>query len=200
MTRESKIGLLVGLGFIIVVGILLSEHVAERTDPPAAALAAAGPAVRLGSAVPAGFFTVAPAVREGPLKLEPAEVVPTQADLRATLRAEANRPAAPIVALAASSLPVPPVDSTLTDLPVIGPSTAGVGGAVSVRMDRRGAEAPSATPAAATLYTVQPGDSLWRIAKAQTGNASAVAAIKDLNRDVLRGSDIVRPGMTLRLP
>lgn len=33
MTRETKIGLLVGLAFIIVIGILLSDHVNSSTDP-----------------------------------------------------------------------------------------------------------------------------------------------------------------------
>jgi nucleoid-associated protein YgaU len=33
MTRETKIGLLVGLAFIIVIGILLSDHINTSTDP-----------------------------------------------------------------------------------------------------------------------------------------------------------------------
>ena len=33
MTRETKIGLLVGLAFIIVIGILLSDHINASTDP-----------------------------------------------------------------------------------------------------------------------------------------------------------------------
>ena len=38
MTRETKIGLLVGLAFIIVIGILLSDHINSSTDPVPAAL------------------------------------------------------------------------------------------------------------------------------------------------------------------
>jgi hypothetical protein len=34
MTRETKIGLLVGLAFIIVIGILLSDHFSTATQPP----------------------------------------------------------------------------------------------------------------------------------------------------------------------
>ena len=33
MTRETKIGLLVGLAFIIVIGILLSDHIGSTTEP-----------------------------------------------------------------------------------------------------------------------------------------------------------------------
>ena len=51
MTRETKIGLLVGLAFIIVIGILLSDHINTSTEPPAAAWGAAygslvGPTIR----------------------------------------------------------------------------------------------------------------------------------------------------------
>ena len=33
MTRETKIGLLVGLAFIIMIGILLGDHISSSTDP-----------------------------------------------------------------------------------------------------------------------------------------------------------------------
>lgn len=64
------------------------------------------------------------------------------------------------------------------------------------------APAPAATtprpePRPASSYTVRPGDSLWRIAD-RTG--VSVAELKQANRDTLRGSDVVRPGMVLRLP
>ncbi len=49
MTRETKIGMLVGLAFIIVIGILLSDHMTSTTEPPKAALASAGPDVRRGT-------------------------------------------------------------------------------------------------------------------------------------------------------
>src|SRR5688500_1643917 len=38
MTRETKIGLLVGLAFIIVIGILLSDHFTSTIQPPPADL------------------------------------------------------------------------------------------------------------------------------------------------------------------
>ena len=53
MTRENKIGLLVGLAFIIAVGILLSDHLSTTDEPTPAPLPIAGSAVRqsLGDAV-----------------------------------------------------------------------------------------------------------------------------------------------------
>jgi nucleoid-associated protein YgaU len=74
------------------------------------------------------------------------------------------------------------------------------------------APAPTETPSTPTaqsspdsadtdyIYVVQPDDSLWRIANDELGNPSAVSAIKELNADVLKGGDTVRPGMRLRLP
>ena len=53
MTRETKIGLLVGLAFIIVIGILLSDHMTSTTEPPKAPLSVAGNNVRESIVTPA---------------------------------------------------------------------------------------------------------------------------------------------------
>jgi len=47
---------------------------------------------------------------------------------------------------------------------------------------------------------VQPGDSLIRIASEQLGDAKAYVAIKELNKDLLNGGDMITPNMKLRLP
>ena len=52
MTRETKIGLLVGLAFIIVIGILLSDHLTSATEPQQAQLAQVGGNVRNGVDAP----------------------------------------------------------------------------------------------------------------------------------------------------
>jgi LysM repeat protein len=49
-------------------------------------------------------------------------------------------------------------------------------------------------------YTVKAGDNLYRIASDHVGNPQAVAAIKELNKDVLKGGDGIRVGMRLKLP
>src|SRR5438094_142401 len=54
MTRETKIGLLVGLAFIIVIGILLSDHLTQTNEPQQAQLAQVAGNVRTGVAVPGG--------------------------------------------------------------------------------------------------------------------------------------------------
>ena len=54
MTRETKISLLVGLAFIIVIGILLSDHFRATQELPAAVLTNVGDAVRRAADTPGG--------------------------------------------------------------------------------------------------------------------------------------------------
>ncbi len=72
MTRETKIGLLVGLAFLIVIGILLSDYHSSVNDPTSAPLAVAGPNVREGTMTPA------PSAPSG--SVPPVTVVPAPAD------------------------------------------------------------------------------------------------------------------------
>jgi nucleoid-associated protein YgaU len=66
---------------------------------------------------------------------------------------------------------------------------------------------PQAVPAPAssvsqgfTWYTVKENDNLWKIASEQCGTGNAWADIKDLNKDVLRNGETVRPNMRIRIP
>jgi nucleoid-associated protein YgaU len=83
MTRETKIGLLVGLAFIIVIGILLSDHLTSSTEPPQAALGVVGNNVRQ--------TTVSPGVAAPPITavVAPQQVQPQQPVMT---QQEANRP------------------------------------------------------------------------------------------------------------
>lgn len=57
------------------------------------------------------------------------------------------------------------------------------------------------TPAPAERsYTVESGDSLSRIAKAQYGKASKWRAIYDANRDQIDDPDLIQPGQVLKIP
>jgi nucleoid-associated protein YgaU len=49
-------------------------------------------------------------------------------------------------------------------------------------------------------YQVQPGDNLWKIAKEQLGDASTVAAIKELNKANVKNWDVLPAGTKLRMP
>lgn len=328
MTRETKIGLLVGLAFIIVIGILLSDHLTSTSEPAMAPLAQAGESVREGVGMPG----VGGAAGEGasvtsvamapPSQVSPQQPVLTRQELTTpptpapvqivkiggpAAGAPASQdpqpvnigpsisPAAPVGAggeeIAGADSPIitrtpAPSDATLTQVaqqhgeelvtsdgaPVTSsPAPSGIklisntqvaeyvaqpGDSLS-RMasklmgsnskDNRqaiidanpslkadpnkviagkkylipipGGSAPTAavTPAQAPnespsrpaiasssqpeyWYTVKEGDNLWKIAESQLGDGTAYTAIKELNKDTLKGGDTVTVNMKLRLP
>ena len=82
MTRETKIGLLVGLAFIIVIGILLSDHLTSATEPQQAQLAQVADSVRTGVAVP-GAATANPPITAvtPPANVAPQAQVPTKEEI-----------------------------------------------------------------------------------------------------------------------
>lgn len=319
MTRETKIGLLVGLAFIIVIGILLSDHLSSTTEPPPAYLAQAGASVRQGVNVPGvppqpGANTV---TTIAPPTVIPQQQVPTQEELSAprprgvvqigigpvqTTETPTGTPPAttPPQVTFVDEQPTPgnptstsgttsgtPGDSTEPVTPndplaeiakrageeLVGldgkpiENTSGLannngakptelsngfreyraveGDTVSRMASRflgentpanrdlivranpslqknpdivvsgRTYNIPMTKPAQTAvvthtksdeapdngnIYTVQPGDSLWKIASNECGTPSAVASIKELNADVLKGGDTVQVGMKLKLP
>jgi nucleoid-associated protein YgaU len=87
MTRETKIGLLVGLAFIIVIGILLSDHMTSTTEPLKAPLSVAGNNVRESVMSPGSAPAVAAVGTQG--AVAPNQTVLTSADIAAP------QPAAP---------------------------------------------------------------------------------------------------------
>jgi len=66
------------------------------------------------------------------------------------------------------------------------------------------APAPASTgtsaAAAGRTYTVQPGDTLSKIAKEHLGNANAYMKIFEANKDQLTDPDKIRPGQVLQIP
>lgn len=66
--------------------------------------------------------------------------------------------------------------------------------------DTKPAPAAPTSTAHTRWYTVKDDDNLWRIAKSQLGDPNDWTEIRDLNRDVLKGSDTVRTNMRLKLP
>jgi LysM repeat protein len=109
MTRETKIGLLVGLAFIIVIGILLSDHLTTRGELPAAQLTQVGDTVRtatvnVASAQPP--LTPIPV----PTGVTPTAPVPTHDELTST-------PPTAIVQVGA-----PRSSSPAVNIPITGPN------------------------------------------------------------------------------
>ncbi len=73
---------------------------------------------------------------------------------------------------------------------------------VSAEAAPEGTEAPADVDDAAggRTYTVQSGDSLWKIAEAMYGNGANYTAIFEANRDLLDDPDKIHPGQELRIP
>ena len=111
MTRETKIGLLVGLAFIIVIGILLSDHMTSTNQPQQALLSQAAANVRESVTPPAPSRSAPPpvtAVRQ----ITPAAPVPTQAELQPA-------PPPPVIA-----------GPVVEDVRIGGPSAPATGGSI----------------------------------------------------------------------
>lgn len=325
MTRETKIGLLVGLAFIIVIGILLSDHLTTRGELPPAQLTYAGTNVRQGAAVPAPSYppitpVVAPTGVQpvlpvpthdeinlapgraivqvtGPQQLPPQPTVlvqpPTDTGAAITAaglddavvitRTPVGEPAVvadPLVALAVNNATpgntVSPADVDTIMVPVPSSGLAGApaplkpsvkeykaekGDTVSRMASRMmpggntnanrqmiidanpslkanpakvvlgqtylipvgtrddaavtagasveltgtatataGVTETKPAKASAPTYTAREKDTLWKIAADQLGNGTLWKEIRDLNKDLLKGGDVVKPGMTLKLP
>lgn len=96
-----------------------------------------------------------------------------------------------------AATPEPPVAS-VADAATASPE------AVPVSPDAapEGTEAPADTgeAAAGRTYTVQSGDSLWKVAEAMYGNGAKYTAIFEANRDLLDDPDKIFPGQELRIP
>jgi nucleoid-associated protein YgaU len=266
MTRETKIGLLVGLTFIIVVGVLLSDYMTSTREPLPAPLQMAGNELRNGLGQPRSDESSPVAMV--PPNVSPRQAVPTreeltpkpkqtsvavnnqpvspagqqQAPVPAALRDVAqrngeelvdanghpltNNNSQPVAKAVADSYTAEPGDSlSKIALKALGANTRANRAAIialnpslkenpnmivvgrvyaiptagdAVATNTPAAQQPANQPQ--TGYVVKPGDTLWSIAVDQLGDAGAISAIKDLNRDVLQDSDRIRPNMKLRLP
>lgn len=58
----------------------------------------------------------------------------------------------------------------------------------------------STAPGSSRTYTVKPGDSLSKIAKAFYGDMKRWNEIYEANRDRIKNPDLIQPGWTLRIP
>lgn len=298
MTRETKIGLLVGLAFIIVIGILLSDHMTSTTEPVAAPLANTAGNVRDSIAAP---VTDPPPITVVTQNITPRDTVSAHNDpgparsivqvgpghvdtIQIRQISAAHRTPEPGSNI---NIPVPQSDApgSIADIarangePLVDAgsnpgnnltngSPAGTGGRKytaqpgdtlsklagrflggntktnrdlivkansSLQSDPNKlivgrtyiiptaaseaapaqshpiaiappvptgpvASAPVASDQPQFWYVVKENDSLWSIAADQLGNGTAWTAIKELNADILKGTDSIHPNMKLRLP
>lgn len=237
MTRETKIGLLVGLAFIIVVGILLSEHLTTTTERPSAPLAEAGVGVREAVAVP-GINSSDPATT--PYRApEPVHPVPTARELSqpaSTIPPQVavgpgSDPKTPILITNTPTAPaiIPGVEKNestnpqpVTEPPVVtrvptdifanqhpiqtvaqqhGESVIPASPSVQSPTPVTSTGAPT-SPSKVREYTAQPGDTLSRIAALLPGGNTKTNrdAILALNPELQKDPNKVIAGRKYQLP
>lgn len=213
MTRETKVGLLVGMAIILLIGIIVSDLLVEpaATAPPALQRMAGGVERELATAEPTSNTSAAASqalpsrwAHPSPPAIERRRPVPTPAELDQTTPPpgfeNGNRPTAPIAAgriattqpqVITFDRPTTNPDAVADALPQPTPVPAAITPVTAT---------PPAQPASVGAITVGAGDTLYRIAERTLGDGNRWRELYEANRDTLKSPDLLRAGMTLRIP
>ena len=169
-------------------------------DPAAPVLAAptvavptvAAPAIVVAQQDPmAAASAPAPSVAIEPVLADPAPAASLSADPAPV----AVDPAATTVVVPAPVAPVAPVEPAAPEpVGVVAPPPAPAAGVAELAVD-----APAAKAALVSI-TVQPGFTLWGIAKAQMGDGVMYVQVFEANKDKIRDPDLIYPGQVFTLP
>jgi LysM repeat protein len=227
VTKETKIGLLVGLAFVIVIGILISDQITRSTEPPQAALGGAGNGVRQAVGTPGTSGATSPVTVVTPV-VTPQQTVATQAEVTNP------PPAVPIVKIGGPETPQQspqqsaalatddsknspaenkPADTSAVasnDTPVITPvptAPTATDTELSKVAEAHGEQLVAAddtkdAAGSAQTYVAQPGDSLSRIAAKFLG--SGIKSNRDLivkaNPSLQGNENMIIAGKTYQIP
>ncbi|WP_281855930.1 Ig-like domain-containing protein [Litoreibacter halocynthiae] len=97
--------------------------------------------------------------------------------------------------------PLPDVDAGVYRLRV---DEVDAGGTVTSRVEtpfqREAPEIATSAPQTATAVTVQPGFTLWAIARDRFGSGEQYVRVYEANRDLIRDPDLIYPGQVFALP
>lgn len=184
MTRESKLALIIGLAFFLVVSILISDHFSSASTSVPISIEPA----RANAQAAAHLMGVAErSIEDAPLQLpapptpDPEEEAPPQS---------------------------PPTPEIRMDPPLAGPeSVVGSGGAPAATPAVSGHDpvggfqpsSPTSTPEI-RLHHVKSGESLTSIARQHYNNASLWKELAAFNKDRVGPDGSVREGVTLAIP
>ena len=172
MARETRIGLLVALVFIITFGLVLSE-LTGRPSPAGRHIRAAIDTVTRSEYKPV-------VGKEVPGDIKPLALADD--DLEAL-----SRGAAPM-SLSATTDPI-------ADVRVRPAGSTGADGQINIRFHK-----PPEGFKRGDTYVIQPGDSLGKIARKRYGDEGLYMTIYEANRDVLSDPSIVVVGQEIVLP
>jgi nucleoid-associated protein YgaU len=180
MTRETRIGLLVGVGFIITFGLVLTELTGTGKPMP--------PTV----SVLDSTLALTPAEDISPVVVHPQEVPPA---LGVPLQPSPSPATAMMAAGQDAPAPLPSHASVQT------PEILAVASLAPAPAPAAPAP-PAAAPPAARTYTVRPGDSLIKIARKVygPGRDEDYRRIYEANRDKLTSPSLLAVGQVLVIP
>lgn len=155
----------------------------------------------IGTPVTSGQRPVAPANGMKQYKVEPGDNLSRIARKAMGADTKANRDAIIKANPALAADPNKVIIGQTYNIPVVAANPPAVTPVATPVATDRTAVAPRPTPVVTeNIYTVQPGDTLTRIARDQVGDPTAMAAIKELNRDLVKNWDVLQVGTKLRLP
>ena len=223
MSREAKIGLLVALAFLLVIGLLLSDHVTNVNREPPAPLLSTAESIKSSLNTPGGQTTgvIVPQPRTGdagqPYVFDPATHAAAGETPVIDVSVGQPEPNPVVGGPVASSggndwgqpeaTPAGTVGTTIdpfaefrAEADAAGEPVEAVGG-----VNQNAATPPSnAAPAAVAVadYVVRPGDTLGKIARVTLGADSAAnrSAILGLNPKLARNPDLIRVGEVYKVP
>ncbi len=204
MNKETKVGLLVGLSFIVLFGVILSNQAPDIVVPPEKPMLAPMQPHRTDAQVVRQIEPAAPAP-------EPVDVV-----VDAGTQAPVKEPAAPGAATADAS--PAPADAAKPAVPPAGQTAGAPEAGKAVTADQLGPEVAEAEPGddgvqmisqkvdpdgtKTTVYVVKSGDSLAKISRQVYGVASSrnIDKLYEANKDKMPNKKSLQVGMKLHLP
>lgn len=198
MTRETKIGLFVGMGVIILIGILISDHLSHAQKQQAPDYSKFFPDARekVSSSGKPAVTTVASADR--PLSVpgevgKPAPLAPVTGVTTAA-KPEADKPSI----FVQDNRNLPPARATL---PV--DQSESKAGTTPIRLspDRPGLISdPAPSAPGKTVHVVKEGDTLSSLSRQYYGKAAYWSLIHEANKSVIENPNNLKDGTKLEIP
>ena len=208
LTRENKIALVIGFAILLVVGVLLSDHLAQAARGGAADLASIADPLRnppgssieflpliAGNAQEPDIEPQPPGPTEEPTRL-PRHMVQTGETM--TLIARRYYDDGRLAEALATYNKLPAPDRLRTGLRLLIPPRDAFH-AIDPPSPPTETATQSQKPASTTqTYTVQSGDTLSELAQKLMGTAKATDRLWSMNKATLKSPDALRVGMELR--
>lgn len=208
MTRETKLGLLLGTAIILLIGIIVSDQlsVARKQPPP--------PPQTFGldeTPLPSHDLSTSPSLAQPPT-LTPPSSSPSPTSVEQPLPSAALRSglSEPVPALNisekaldnAKASPSTAQAPTLQAQPIglFDPPPATPSGAPAPAADLNSSTSAAQSSAPVRTVRVQAGDTLEKLARIHLGDGSRWPEILQANADTVKRPEQLRIGMVLRLP